>query len=230
MNDSIDCQLHGIVDRSLRSVRASATHKREMHEELLAHVVDVFAEELSRVGDENAALAATSRRFGASDEVLGAIESGVDFEKRIASIYQQCRRTDEIQGAFDLLQRELDFEITDTLNKARQQLLEHFDDEVREKLRVRNESSRASLNRYEQRLMALTRFRQAVEEVPIFGVRVLSVGLSDVVSAVAVSQQYGLLSGDALVVAMMQHHGLVNLASNDVDFDRVPWITRYAPA
>jgi adenine-specific DNA-methyltransferase len=96
--------------------------------------------------------------FGASDEVLGAIESGVDFEKRIASIYQQCRKTDEIQTAFDALQQQLDFEITDTLNKARQQLLEHFDDEVREKLRVRNESSRASLNRYEQRLMALTRF------------------------------------------------------------------------
>jgi adenine-specific DNA-methyltransferase len=96
--------------------------------------------------------------FGASDEVLGAIESGVDFEKRIASIYQQCRRTDEIQTAFDVLQQELDFEITDTLNKARQQLLEHFDDEVREKLRVRNESSRAALNRYEQRFMALTRF------------------------------------------------------------------------
>ncbi len=96
--------------------------------------------------------------FGASDEVLGAIESGVDFEKRIASIYQQCRRTDEIKTAFDALQQELNFEILDTFTKARQQLLEHFDDEVREKLRVRNESSRASLNRYEQRLMALTRF------------------------------------------------------------------------
>ena len=30
--------------------------------------------------------------FGASDEVLGAIESGVDFEKRIAAIYQSCRK------------------------------------------------------------------------------------------------------------------------------------------
>lgn len=96
--------------------------------------------------------------FGASDEVLGVIESGVDFEKRIAAIYQQCRKTDDIQTAFDRLQLELDFEITDTLNKARQQLLEHFDDEVREKLRIRNESSMASLSRYEQHLMALTRF------------------------------------------------------------------------
>ena len=29
--------------------------------------------------------------FGASDEVLGTIESGVDFEKRILTIYQECR-------------------------------------------------------------------------------------------------------------------------------------------
>ena len=31
--------------------------------------------------------------FGASDEVLGAIECGVDFEKRINDIYQRCRKT-----------------------------------------------------------------------------------------------------------------------------------------
>jgi SNF2 family DNA or RNA helicase len=35
--------------------------------------------------------------FGASDEVLGAIESGVDFEKRINDIYQRCRKPDEIR-------------------------------------------------------------------------------------------------------------------------------------
>jgi predicted nucleic acid-binding protein len=86
------------------------------------------------------------------------------------------------------------------------------------------------LQQHPNKLMALTRFRQAVEEVPIFGVRVLSVGLSDVVSAAALSQQYGLLSGDALVVAMMQHLGIVNLASNDADFDRVPWVSRLSPA
>lgn len=39
--------------------------------------------------------------FGCSDEVLGAIESGVDFEKRIADIYQRCRQPEEIDAAFD---------------------------------------------------------------------------------------------------------------------------------
>ena len=29
--------------------------------------------------------------FGSSDEVLGSIEAGVDFEKRIAAIYQNCK-------------------------------------------------------------------------------------------------------------------------------------------
>ncbi|OGC20970.1 hypothetical protein A3J90_06745 [candidate division WOR-1 bacterium RIFOXYC2_FULL_37_10] len=46
--------------------------------------------------------------FGASDEVLGSIESGVDFEKRIAAIYQSCRTEDEINTAFDALQAEMD--------------------------------------------------------------------------------------------------------------------------
>ena len=49
--------------------------------------------------------------FGSSDEILGAIESGVDFEKRIAGIYQRCRKPEEIQTAFDQLQLELSFEV-----------------------------------------------------------------------------------------------------------------------
>lgn len=42
--------------------------------------------------------------FGSSDEILGSIESGVDFENRIAEIYQNCRTTGEIKEAFDNLQ------------------------------------------------------------------------------------------------------------------------------
>lgn len=95
--------------------------------------------------------------FGASDEVLGAIGSGVDFEKRISSIYQQCRRPEEIQSAFDALQMELSFEINEAMTSTRKKLLEHFDDEVREKLRVRSEESEAILGRFERQLMRLTR-------------------------------------------------------------------------
>src|SRR5258705_12013681 len=53
--------------------------------------------------------------FGASDEVLGAIESGVDFERRINDIYQRCRKSAEIRVAFDQLQLELSFEISEAM-------------------------------------------------------------------------------------------------------------------
>lgn len=99
--------------------------------------------------------------FGASDEVLGAIESGVDFEKRISGIYQRCRHSDQIKAAFDQLQVELSAQINDAMTRTRQQLLENFDDEVREKLRVHDERSRSCLSRYEQLLMRLTRFELA---------------------------------------------------------------------
>jgi SNF2 family DNA or RNA helicase len=49
--------------------------------------------------------------FGASDEILGVIESGVDFEKSIAAIYQNCRTKEEIQESFDRLQAEMDEKI-----------------------------------------------------------------------------------------------------------------------
>jgi ERCC4-related helicase len=99
--------------------------------------------------------------FGASDEVLGAIESGVDFEKRIASIYQCCRKPEEIKVAFDQLQLELGQQIDEAMTRTRRQLLENFDDEVREKLKVRDDDSKAYLNRYEKMLMQLTRHELA---------------------------------------------------------------------
>jgi predicted nucleic acid-binding protein len=79
-------------------------------------------------------------------------------------------------------------------------------------------------------IQSLANFRTSVQEVANFGLQVVSVELSHVLSAAALSQQYGLLSGDALVVAMMQAHGLTHLASHDADFDRVTGIARYAPA
>jgi ERCC4-related helicase len=101
--------------------------------------------------------------FGASDEVLGAVESGVDFEKRIATIYQQCRQTDDIKSAFDQLQLELSLEINEAMSQTRQKLLENFDDEVREKLKVRKEDALEQLGRFERQLMRVTRHELADE-------------------------------------------------------------------
>ncbi len=95
--------------------------------------------------------------FGASDEVLGAIGTGVDFERRIADIYQNCRNPEEIKASFEQLQLDLSGEINDAMVKTRQLLLEHFDEEVQDKLRIRAEDSRSARNRFERMLMELSR-------------------------------------------------------------------------
>ncbi|USX17287.1 SNF2-related protein [Oxalobacteraceae bacterium OTU3CAMAD1] len=95
--------------------------------------------------------------FGASDEVLGAIGSGVDFERRIADIYQNCRDPEAIKASFEQLQLDLSSEISEAMVKTRQILLENFDEEVQDKLRVRAEDSRATRSRYERMLMDLTK-------------------------------------------------------------------------
>ena len=95
--------------------------------------------------------------FGASDEVLGAIGSGVDFERRIAEIYQNCREPNEIKASFEQLQLDLSDEINEAMVKTRQILLENFDEEVQDKLRIRAEDSRNARSRFERMLMDLTR-------------------------------------------------------------------------
>ncbi|MFH1252737.1 MAG: helicase-related protein [Candidatus Uhrbacteria bacterium] len=96
--------------------------------------------------------------FGASDEVLGSIESGVDFEKRIAAIYQTCRTTEDINTAFDKLQEEMDESIQSNLSDTRQKLLENFDAEVHEKLKINQRESQAYLDTYERWLWDVTRY------------------------------------------------------------------------
>ena len=96
--------------------------------------------------------------FGTSDEVLGALESGVDFEKRINEIYQSCRTPDEINTAFDQLQCELEEQIRSRMADTRSKLLEHFDEEVHSRLRATRDETYERVSQYEEWLWALTRF------------------------------------------------------------------------
>jgi predicted nucleic acid-binding protein len=81
-----------------------------------------------------------------------------------------------------------------------------------------------------QDVMCLRNYAQVVADVVAFGIKGLPITLPLLHDTVRLCQQHGLLTNDALVVAVMQQHGLTDLASNDPDFDRVPGITRYEPA
>lgn len=88
--------------------------------------------------------------FGASDEVLGSIESGIDFEKRVLRIYQDCRTPAEIDAAFKRLREEMDASIQARMASTRKEVLENFDEDV--SLRLRD-----SLTAAEERLDRVSR-------------------------------------------------------------------------
>lgn len=95
--------------------------------------------------------------FGVSDELLGALESGVDLERRISRVYQECRTSAEIRFAFDTLQTELDTQIQARLTETRKNLMEHLDEDVRSRLRTSQQKTLETLSLRERWLLNLTR-------------------------------------------------------------------------
>jgi predicted nucleic acid-binding protein len=78
------------------------------------------------------------------------------------------------------------------------------------------------LKRHPSEVRRLVRYRQAIDELAVIGVQALSVSGAQVSRAADVSRQYGLLTNDALIVAVMRDRGLTQLASNDADLTRSP--------
>ena len=95
--------------------------------------------------------------FGASDEILGAIASNIDIEKRIYEIYQKCRTDEAIQYQFDQLQKDLEDVLAVREEATRQKVLDHFDRDVVATLRTVRDQSRDFLKDYEQALLDLAR-------------------------------------------------------------------------
>ena len=84
--------------------------------------------------------------------MLDTFGKGVDFEKRIAQIYNDCSTVEGIKNAFDSLQDELRSEISKKIETVRTTLQEYFDDEVREKLKSNLRETKQYLNTFEDKL------------------------------------------------------------------------------
>lgn len=95
--------------------------------------------------------------FWSSDEILGAIDDWIDFEKRILEIYQKCRTDKQITESFDQLQEELSEEIEVKMKETRKKILENFDQEVALKLKATEEESVIKRDIYKYRFYQLTK-------------------------------------------------------------------------
>lgn len=68
--------------------------------------------------------------FGASDEILGSINNIENLEYAISKIYQRCRTAKEIDDAFDEIQKKYSSEITKSINKAKKELIDNFEEDI----------------------------------------------------------------------------------------------------
>lgn len=96
--------------------------------------------------------------FGSSDEVLGTIENGVDFEKRIIEIYKQCRTKEEIEAYFNQLQSEFEDQINQKVKETQSKLFDHFEASVIDKLRTTYSETKVFIEKFEKWLWELTKF------------------------------------------------------------------------
>ncbi|MDQ3525707.1 MAG: DEAD/DEAH box helicase [Chloroflexota bacterium] len=95
--------------------------------------------------------------FGATDEVLGSIESGVGIERRIAEVYQFARDAEEINRSFQQMQLAMSEVIDEKRTQTERKLFEHFDENVAERFAVRQRGVESSLDRIERALMTLAK-------------------------------------------------------------------------
>ena len=94
--------------------------------------------------------------FGSSDEVLGKAMDGLDFEHRVLDIYQSCRGVEEIDAAFDRLQAEMQSKIDETMTDTQSRLIENFDQDVVNKLRIRKQTDEQRLTQFQELLWKLS--------------------------------------------------------------------------
>ncbi|WP_421789896.1 SNF2-related protein [Hyphobacterium sp.] len=95
--------------------------------------------------------------FGSSDEILGSIESGVDFEKAVLDIVQNARDDAQIQLEFDLLKEKIQDQIDAEMQAARAKVLEELDQAVVSRLKDSELDINQSLNDFTRRLLTVAK-------------------------------------------------------------------------
>lgn len=104
--------------------------------------------------------------FGASDEVLGILTDGIDFEREVLRIVQECRSTAEADREFDELTAKIQDSIDADMEVARAKVLENLDSDVVAKLHRRQEALADIVPEFERRLLMVAQGALPIARFP----------------------------------------------------------------
>ncbi|GMU21552.1 MAG: hypothetical protein AMXMBFR13_16450 [Phycisphaerae bacterium] len=85
------------------------------------------------------------------------------------------------------------------------------------------------LGKHPEIIKRLVEYPQAMERLGVVPMTILPVDEALLRRAACLAVQHGLLTNDAMIVALMERHGIGHLATNDDDFDSVPGLTVWKP-
>jgi predicted nucleic acid-binding protein len=85
------------------------------------------------------------------------------------------------------------------------------------------------LKQHPQVVQQLTRYKTILRDLTQAHVNILPVTYRDLHASKQYRDNYGLLTNDSLILAVMQREGIQYLATNDPDFERVPAIAVRQP-
>ncbi len=100
----------------------------------------------------------TNDGYEVREIALGSLDSGVGFERKVLNIYQKCRTKEQIEKEFNQLELDLSNEIEEKFENTQRKVIQHFDEEVREKLRIRSIEISKMLNKFDRDLERYIKF------------------------------------------------------------------------
>jgi predicted nucleic acid-binding protein len=101
--------------------------------------------------------------------------------------------------------------------------------EARHRYQLSSSEVVSYLKQHPDAVRRLTRYKQIPGEFSRARIHILDVTYREIHASKRFRDDYGLLTDDSITLAVMHRHGLVDLASNDEDFERVAGIRLWTP-
>jgi len=79
------------------------------------------------------------------------------------------------------------------------------------------------------RIRELTNAQEVLRLINALPIHFLPVDVAALTDAQQMVAAYGLLASDAMILGLLHRHGIIHLATNDDDFDRVPGLNVWKP-
>lgn len=79
-------------------------------------------------------------------------------------------------------------------------------------------------------VQSLSVYSDSVKSIKHIGLEILSIGLPVIIEALRIQHDYGLLTNDSIILALMRSIGCSVLASADSSFECIPFVQTVVPA